>query len=34
MVVERKSDGEIRICLDTYDLNKAEKHQRFQVPSV
>lgn len=32
MAVERKSDGEIRICLDPYDVNKAEKRQRFQVP--
>ncbi|XP_057380138.1 uncharacterized protein K02A2.6-like [Daphnia carinata] len=34
MVVARKSNGDIRICLDPYDLNKAIKRQHFQVPSA
>ena len=34
MVVARKSNGDIRICLDPNDLNKAVKRQHFQVPSA
>jgi hypothetical protein len=32
MVVARKSNGDIRICLDPYDLNKAVKRQHFRWP--
>jgi hypothetical protein len=34
MVVARKSNGEIRICLDPADLNGAIKRQHYQVPSA
>lgn len=33
MVVARKSNGDIRICLDPADLNVAIKRQHYQVPS-
>jgi hypothetical protein len=34
MVVARKSNGDIRICLDPADLNGAIKRQHYQVPSA
>lgn len=34
MVVVKKSNGDLRLCLDPTDLNKVLKKQHFQVPSV
>jgi hypothetical protein len=34
MVVARKSNGDIRICLDPADLNMAIKRQHYQMPSA
>lgn len=34
MVVARKSNGDIRICLDPSDLNLAIKRQHYQIPSA
>jgi hypothetical protein len=34
MVVARKSNGDIRICLDPADLNMAIKRQHYQIPSA
>jgi hypothetical protein len=34
MVVASKSDGDVRICLDPSELNKAVQRQHFTVPTV
>ena len=34
MLVASKPDGDIRICLDPSELNKAIQRQHFAVPTV
>lgn len=34
MVVVEKSGGDVRLCLDPLDLNKAIKRQHYQVPTA
>jgi hypothetical protein len=34
MVVASKPDGDVRICLDPSELNKAVQRQHFTVPTV
>lgn len=34
MVVVKKMDGNLRICIDPKDLNKALKREHYQMPTI